>query len=104
MGTSKRQVWKSVTKLFDLALLMISFGIATLPHHAVGGSTPFWQFLEIRIKLENIVIFAGLLWIWQFIFNVLGLYDSKRMVPRRAEAVEVVKATTLCAVVLLLGS
>ncbi|MGA8150805.1 MAG: sugar transferase [Terriglobales bacterium] len=104
MGTSKRQVWKRVTKLFDLALLMVSFGVASLPHHLLGGNTPFWEFLQIRIKLENFVVFALLLWLWQFIFSVLGLYDSKRMVPRRAEAREVVKATTLCSVVLLLGS
>lgn len=104
MHTQKPQVLRSVTKLFDLTLLLFSFGVATLPHHALGGSMPFWQFLEIRIKLENFIIFAALLWLWQFIFSVLKLYDSKRMSSRRAEAREVVKATTLCAVVLLLGS
>ena len=104
MGSSKRQVWKSMTKLFDLAILMFSFGVASLPHHLVDASMPFWQFLQIRIKLENFIVFAALLWLWQFIFSILGLYDSKRMVPRRAEAREVLKATTLCSVVLLLGS
>jgi len=104
MGPMKRRVWTTVTKVFDLVLLIISFGVATLPHLAAGGLVSFAQFLQIRIKLQNFVIFLALLWLWHIIFGMLKLYGSKRLTRRRAEAFDVVKATSLCALTLLLGS
>jgi exopolysaccharide biosynthesis polyprenyl glycosylphosphotransferase len=94
----------SATKLFDMALMIVSFGVATLPHLAAGGPVSFAKFLELRIKLQNFIIFAGLLWTWQFIFGLLGLYGSKRLTSRVAEAIDVIKATSLVALVLLSSS
>jgi exopolysaccharide biosynthesis polyprenyl glycosylphosphotransferase len=100
----KRQVWTTATKLFDLAVLIASFGAATLPRLAAAGPVSFAQFLEIKIKLQNFVIFFALLWVWHCIFTMLGLYGSKRLTSRRTEAADVVKATSLCALTLMLGS
>src|SRR5580704_3486028 len=104
MGRMKRQVWTTATKLFDLAVLILSFGAATLPYLAAAGPVSFAQFLEIKIKLQNFVIFFVLLWVWHCIFTMLGLYGSKRLTTRRSEAVDVIKATSLCALILMLGS
>jgi exopolysaccharide biosynthesis polyprenyl glycosylphosphotransferase len=104
MGTIKRRLLTSASKVFDLVLLVVAFGVATLPRLASGGPVSFAQFLELRIKLENLVIFSGLLWIWHFIFSMLRLYGSKRMVGRRAEAIDVIKATSLSALVLAAAS
>jgi exopolysaccharide biosynthesis polyprenyl glycosylphosphotransferase len=100
MGSIKRRLLTSASKVFDLVLLVVAFGVATLPHLASGGPHSFAQFLELRIKLINLVIFSGLLWVWHFIFSMLRLYGSKRMVGRRAEAIDVIKATSLAALVL----
>jgi exopolysaccharide biosynthesis polyprenyl glycosylphosphotransferase len=94
----------SATKLFDLALMIISFGVATLPQLAARGPVSFAQFLEIKIKLQNFMVFAALLWVWQFIFTLMGLYGSKRLTSRLTEAIDVVKATSLGALVLLSSS
>jgi len=104
MGTMKGQVLSSATKLFDLALLIGSFAVATLPHVKTQGSISFAQFLGLRIKLGDLVIFASLLGLWILIFSVLGLYGSKRLTSRRSEAFDVIKATSLCAAVLALAS
>ena len=104
MGKMKRQILTSTSKVFDLLVMVISFGVATLPHLAVGGPASFTQFLEIRIKLENFVVFSVLLWIWHLIFATLGMYGSKRLTSRRAEAFDTIKATTLSALVLGVAS
>lgn len=99
-----RQAWKRATQLLDLVVLVSSFGLAAvrnLPHFELAS---FSQLLDMKIKVQNLLIFALLLGIWQFIFSMLGLYDSKRLSPRRAEARDVFRATTLCALVLLISS
>jgi exopolysaccharide biosynthesis polyprenyl glycosylphosphotransferase len=101
MATTERQILNSASKVFDLLVLAVSFGAATLPHLGAGG---FTQYLEMRIKLQNFVMFAGLLWVWHLIFSMLGLYGSKRLASRKAEALDTIKATSLAALVLGIAS
>jgi len=104
MGKMKRQVLTSISKVVDLLVMVFSFGVGTLPHLVAGGFASFTNFLEIRIKLENFVVFSVLLWIWHLIFATLGMYGSKRLTSRRAEAFDTIKATSLSALVLGLAS
>jgi exopolysaccharide biosynthesis polyprenyl glycosylphosphotransferase len=104
MGTMKGQVLSSATKLFDLVLLVGSFVVAVLPHLRANGSMSLAQFLGLKIKLVDIVIFSSLLAIWIAIFSMLGLYGSKRLASRRSEAFDAIKATSLCAAVLGLAA
>ena len=104
MGKMKRQILTSTSKVFDLLVLVVAFGVATLPHLAIGDPALFTQFLEIRIKLQNFVVFSILLWIWHLIFATLGLYGSKRLTSQRAEAFDTIKATSLSTLVLGVAS
>ena len=104
MVAVRRRILNTATKMFDLVLMIVAFGVATLPRLATGGPVSFAQFLELRIKLQNFVVFFVLLWLWHFIFTMVGLYGSKRLASRRAEAVDVIKATSLGALVLMLAS
>jgi exopolysaccharide biosynthesis polyprenyl glycosylphosphotransferase len=100
MGAMKGPVLSSVTKLCDLALLIVSFLVATQPHIRATGSVSLVQFLQYRIRLVDLVIVSVLLGTWQLIFSSLGLYGSKRLASRKSEAFDAIKATTLCAGVL----
>src|SRR5690349_21689660 len=104
MGTMKGQVLSSATKLLDLVLLIGSFAAAVLPHVRASRTISLAQFLGLKIKLGDIVIFSSLLGGWILIFTMLGLYGSKRLASRRSEAFDVIKATSLCAAVLALAS
>jgi exopolysaccharide biosynthesis polyprenyl glycosylphosphotransferase len=104
MRPMKRRILATTIKLFDLALLVVSFGVGTLPHLATAGPLSFAQFLEFRIKVGNFIVFFALLWLWHIIFSMFGLYDSKRLASRVAEAMDITKATTLAALVLGLAS
>lgn len=86
----------------DLVLMVLSFGAATLPVLFREGLPSFAEFLSMKIKLQNFVSFVLLVWVWQFVFSLLGLYGSKRLASRKAEAFDVVKATSLCTVILIL--
>ena len=104
MGTIRREILVSAFKLFDVVLLVLSFGVATIPILARLGTRSFQDFLSIKVKLENFVVFFVLLWIWHLVFTMLRLYDSKRLTGRRQELFDVVTGTSLSALVLLLAS
>jgi len=83
MSALWRKVLNDVLKLFDLSLLILSFGVATLPILARVGPVSFAQFWSMRIKLQNLVVFFGLLCVWHIVFSMFGLYSSKRLASRR---------------------
>jgi len=72
--------------------MVFSFGLATM---LVAHQTPavsLAEFLSMRIKVENFVIFALLLLAWHVVFSSRGLYGSKRFSSRWAELLDLAKA------------
>ncbi len=104
MGIMKRQAINSAAKIFDLLLLTVSFALATIPHLHSEGPGSFSQFLQMKVRLVDLVIFATLLGVWNLCFSAMSLYGSKRLASRRSEAFDVVKAITLCALILEMAS
>jgi exopolysaccharide biosynthesis polyprenyl glycosylphosphotransferase len=101
MSKFSRQIFVYSFQVVDLIVLVLSFGAATLPVLFREGLVSFAEFLSLKIKLQNFVAFVVLVWLWRFVFVVLGLYGSKRHVSRRAETMDVVKATSICAIILI---
>ena len=101
MSTLRRRILLQAAKVFDLALMVFSFGMAAMLVAHQAAATSLAGFFSIRIKVENFVIFALLLLAWHVVFSSLGLYSSKRFATRWAEVLDIAKATTLgCAIVL----
>jgi len=101
MSKFRRELFVYSFQLVDVVLMVLSFGAAMLPvlfREGVGSPA---DFLSLKIKLQNFVVFVVLVWLWRFVFAMLGLYGSKRGVSRRAEAIDVMKATTICAIILI---
>ena len=94
MGMIRRQMLLNVLKLFDLLLMILCFGLATL---IVSKTVPvsLLEFLSLRVKIGNFVVFFGLVWVWHIIFSSCGLYASRRLSGRWDEAVDIVKAAFL---------
>jgi hypothetical protein len=95
MTTFRRRILLGAAKLFDLALMVFSFALATV---LVVNETPtisLARFLSMRVKIGNFVLFALLLLAWRLVFSSFGVYSSKRLSPRRAEVLDIAKATTL---------
>lgn len=95
MGATLRQMLAYVLKVHDLLLMVLAFAVGKSPLLIRVGLINFAQFLTFRIKLQNLLVFLGFLWIWNMVFSLLGLYDSKRLSSRLAELADVTKATSL---------
>src|SRR5690348_7682785 len=95
MGTARRQVLLNALKLFDLVLMVAGFLLASLAVLRETQTVSFSQFLSMRVKLSNFILFLALLWIWHLLFRIFGMYGSRRLRGRRADVVDIAKAVTL---------
>jgi len=100
MSKFRREIFVYSFQLVDMIFLVASFAAAMFPVLMSEGLQSFAAFLAFKIKLQNFVAFIVLVWLWRLVFAVLGLYGSKRHASRRAEARDVLKATTICTVIL----
>jgi exopolysaccharide biosynthesis polyprenyl glycosylphosphotransferase len=100
----KRRFLLNALKLFDLGLIVVSFGLATflLVQADKGVSLP--DFLAMRVKLSNCAIFAIALFFCHATFSLCGLYMSRRLSTRLAESLDALKATSLSTACLALVS
>lgn len=100
MGTVRRRILLNLFKLFDVTLMLCAFMLATLPVFRQHGGLSFTQFLSMRVKIGNIVLFLSLVVLWHIIFSAFGLYHSKRLSSRSAELFDVLKATSTGTIIL----
>jgi exopolysaccharide biosynthesis polyprenyl glycosylphosphotransferase len=101
---NRRQLMKYLAKLFDLCSLVASFVLAMIIVHFPMVDMGPADFMAVRVKLSNCLLFALLLLMWHNLFVLSGLYVSKRLTRRRAEIFEVCKATVLASVLLLVSA
>ena len=100
MGMTRRSILLILFKLFDAALLVGSFLVASLPRLREASAISLTQFLAMRISVRNFVLFATLVLLWHALFCFLELYESKRLWGQHTEAVDVLEATSLATVAL----
>jgi exopolysaccharide biosynthesis polyprenyl glycosylphosphotransferase len=104
MTTLHRQIFVRAAKLFDLAVMTISFGLAAVLVVHQTATVSLADFLSMRVKVRNFALFALFLLVWHIIFCFFRLYDSRRLSPRWDEALDIVKATTLGAGVVCIAA
>jgi FlaA1/EpsC-like NDP-sugar epimerase len=95
----QRRIFQRVARLFDVTAVSLTFVAAV----AVSSGDVSWptlsEFLAIRIKVENILIFAGYLFLCSAIFSACGFYLSHRLSRWTRQACEISVATTLITIV-----
>ena len=101
---SRRQLMKHAAKVFDLCALVTSFVLATAALYPPPEGMTFAGFMAMRIKLGNSLLFGLLLVTWHSLFILCGLYVSKRLIRRRTQIFEVLRATSLVAAFLLVSA
>lgn len=103
MNPSRRQFLNHSAKIFDLCVLVCSFVLASVAYLLPKDLT-LTGLMALRVTLGNCLLFAVLLFTWHNLFILCGLYVSKRMTGRRAEMLEVCKATVLAAALLVISA
>lgn len=92
---------RHLLKLFDISVVLFSFAMATVAA-LYEKRVPFADFLMMRVRVQNFVIFAGFVAIWHITFVLIGLYRPRRLSSLWGETADVVKATSLGSLWLLI--
>ena len=85
---NRRHILINALKLFDLVLVVVSLLLAAFSIPQESGALSFTEFLSIRIKVANFILFFVLLGLWHMVFSLFGLYDSRRLSTRRVDVIE----------------
>jgi exopolysaccharide biosynthesis polyprenyl glycosylphosphotransferase len=95
MSTIRRRILLDALKLFDLAVMIFAFALATVPSQGVGRTISVADFFQMRVKLSNLLLFLSLLILWHAVFVARGFYASHRLSTRASESADIVKATAV---------
>jgi exopolysaccharide biosynthesis polyprenyl glycosylphosphotransferase len=85
----------SLLKLFDLGIVIFTLALTTLSIVKVEDGLSIVRFLSMRTRVVNILIVCLALLICHVVFQICGLYRSRRLTKRRIEILDVVRATTI---------
>jgi len=93
--TIRRQLLMNAFKLFDVCTMIVCFGLATLAVSETSKTGSLAEFLSLRVKISNFLIFATFMVSWHVIFSSFHLYASHRLSRRRDEIGDILKACSL---------
>jgi exopolysaccharide biosynthesis polyprenyl glycosylphosphotransferase len=93
MDIWKRKFFLSAFRVFDQVILCLAFLFAASIESATIQSLTFDQFLEMRLKVSNFVMFLGLMTTFYLIFSGFKLYHSRRLDSVRSEIKDLLKAS-----------
>ena len=82
-------------RVSDIALTMLSFGLAAALSINAGKGTTIASVLASKVRLSSCVLFAIAILLCHAVFSLSGLYESKRMSGKGSEAADVLRAMTL---------
>ncbi len=95
MTPNRHKLPIALLKALDLVFITGSFGLTTALMVKAQHETSLRDFLTMRTKIADVLIFALMLFMYHAIFRAVGLYRSYRLSRRVSELGDVVKATTL---------
>ena len=91
--TTRRRFLEQALRAGDVLVMAAAFA-AALATSGLMSNTQLAEFLSIRIKLSNALMFGGFAMVWFFIFQAVGLYRSRRIGSLPSEWWDVFKATS----------
>ena len=101
MSSYQRQALVVGMKIFDQVILLFCFFLASAAISQDLESISFTQFLSLRIRLVNFLLYAAFALFWYTDFWVFGLYHSRRFASWKTDLTDIVNATSLGVLVLL---
>jgi len=101
VSTIRRQLLSNALKLFDLCLMLLSFALATVAVANTSYTGSLAEFLAMRVKIGNFLIFAACLLSWHLVLSSFRLYASHRLSRRRDELLDIVRAASVGTLLIL---
>lgn len=85
--------WSRVLKIADLSVFLVAFVLVVATPHIDPDAVSIGEFLSMRIKVQNILVFGGFMLAWYWTLRLFGLYRGDRVAgDRLREAADVIKA------------
>lgn len=91
----RRKMALNLLKLSDVAIMVTCFLLTSALLVRESGNLTLSQFLSMRIKVGNFIIFCALVLGWHIVLSSFGLYDSRRMSGRKADVIDIFRATVV---------
>ncbi len=104
MNQLRRQILLKAFKLSDMMIMAFIFFLSAMAVSSQIDTTTFNEFLSMRVKVQNFILFLGLVLLWYFIFSTFGLYKSKRFSNKSNEIIDVIKASSLGTLIIFIAS
>lgn len=95
MAQSKYRTFISTIKICDLCIMVVCFFLAAYAVSFGIRTVTFGQFLSMRVKVQNFIIFLCLLFSWHVVLSSVGLYRAKYITQVRGETISIIKAISL---------
>lgn len=99
MGTKIQEIVRAILlralMAIDLALLMVSFGLAAILTTSGDWRRTFPGFFAARVSLLTCILLAIALFLGHGVLVMCNLYQSKRLSTKGAESLDVLRAMTL---------
>lgn len=80
--------------------MILAFGLATALIASETQTRSLIEFLAVKVKLSNLLNLIVMVFVWNFIFALCGLYESKRLSTPIRESFDAAKGTTLITIFL----
>jgi exopolysaccharide biosynthesis polyprenyl glycosylphosphotransferase len=100
----RRRLLLVALMLGDLVVVTLSFSLTALDVSFPRSGVSLSDFLAMRLSIHNFVLFLALLGGWHLIFSASGLYRSRRLTSKWSETTDVLRATSVGALVTLVVS
>ena len=101
MYAFRRKILINSFKLFDLVTMAISLIFAVMAVHNHLTISLFSRIGQVEIKIVDLAFFVLALITWQIIYSYFKLYHSKRFSKQSKEGLDVLKATSVGAIIIL---
>ena len=95
MSNFRRKILLMAYKLSDMLIMIGSFMAATIIVSHEVKTISLEQFLHMRIKIVNFVLFVAIVLLWHFMFAMFDLYSSRRLSTVKTEIKDIFFATSL---------
>jgi exopolysaccharide biosynthesis polyprenyl glycosylphosphotransferase len=101
MNNLGRRLLLDALKLLDLALMIFAFIIGVLAVVHQNHAISIVEFFSMRVKIQNFVLFLFFTLAWHIIFKLSRLYESRRLSKGLDEVIDIIQATSLGAIVIV---
>lgn len=81
VGNNTRKTLKHVVEICDIVVMLLCFGLATIAVSHAFSDLSLKDFLSMRVKIQNILLFSGFVYIWNMVLSSFGMYESRRLSP-----------------------